>query len=126
MQVAALSEGLSFAQEKVWAAYLRVYQYRPQRAEALCELARLCRENSDYALAYLFASAASTIPYPSDQLFIDQSVYDWRALDEYAVAAYWVGKPQEAVIANQRLLSEGKLPESEVARVRSNLAYSLN
>ena len=92
----------------------------PQRAEPLCQLARHYRLKTDYALAHLFANQAMAIPRPSDILFLDDSVYDWRALDEYAISAYYVGNFGEGLIANDRLLDEGKLPISERRRVEAN------
>ena len=63
------------------------------------------------------------IPRPADILFLDDSVYDWRALDEYAISAYWVGNFEEGLKANDRLLEEGKLPTSEQERVEANKSF---
>jgi hypothetical protein len=60
---------------------------------------------------------------PDDILFIDDSVYAWRAKDEYAVAAYWVGRYGEALTVNEGLLAGGKLPPAERARVENNVAF---
>jgi len=107
------------------AAYLRAYQYRPTRAEPLCELARHHRQRKEYALAFLFASAAVEIPRPPDIHFLDERVYDWRALDEYAIAAYYVGRYRESIQAADRLLSSGKLPTSERSRVEENRRFGV-
>jgi hypothetical protein len=37
----------------------------------------------------------------------------WRSLDELAVAAYWVGPLAEGRAANERLIAEGNVPESD-------------
>ena len=107
------------------AAYLRAYQFRPTRAEPLCELARHFRERGEYAVAHLFARTAVDLPRPPDIHFLDERVYDWRALDEYAVSAYYVGRFAESLQAVDRLLSSGKLPESERARVEENRRFCL-
>ena len=78
------------------AAQLRAHQLRPQRAEALCALAQLHRTREEHHLSYLFARQAARIPRPHDRLFIDDSVYRWRALDELGIAAYWVGEYEES------------------------------
>jgi glycosyltransferase involved in cell wall biosynthesis len=106
-------------------AYLAAFQYRPTRLEPLCELARHYRVAQEHALAHLFASAAVDRPAPGDILFLDDSVYAWRALDEYAISAYWVGKYEESLRANDRLLTEGKLPATERARIEQNRAFCL-
>ncbi len=69
-------------------AYLRAFEFRPTRAEPLSGLAAHLRELGRRNAAYPFARAASEIPRPDDILFVDDSVYAWRALDELAIAAY--------------------------------------
>ena len=105
-------------------AYLAAYQYRPSRAEPLCDLARHYRVSKQFALAYLFASRAAAIARPNDSLFLDVNVYTWRSLDELSIAAYYVGQPKEALALGERLLREGRLPDSERGRVEQNLEFS--
>ena len=109
--------------DAVLGAYLRAFEARPTRAESLCEAARHLRENGRAAAAYPFARAATAIPHPQDILFVDASVYAWRALDELAVSAYWAGRYREAMEANGRLLSVSALPAGERERVQKNLAF---
>lgn len=78
-------------------AYLRAYQYRPSRAEALHAVARHYRQGQDYQLGYVFARAAAEIPMPADVLFVDAEVHQWRCLDEQAICAYWVGRHDESL-----------------------------
>lgn len=124
LMIARLRERTCGDRAVVWAAYLRAHQTRPSRAESLCDLACYCRTGGEHALAYVFASAAVSIPRPCDALFVEESIYVWRALDEYAAACFFVGRYGDALAANRRLLAEGKLPASEVARVRANLDLS--
>ena len=123
-EVARLSGRLGRPDDEVVAACLHAYEARPSRAESLSFLASYLREHGRHAAAYPFAKVASETPRPDDILFIDDSVYAWRALDELAVAAYWTGHHREALAAGQRLLSGGALPESERARVQKNMAFS--
>lgn len=106
------------------AAQLRAHQQRPQRAEALCALAHLHRTREEHQLSYLFARQAARIPRPDDRLFVDDSVYLWRALDELSIAAYWVGEYEESRLAAQELLKGDALPASERARVEKNLNFA--
>ncbi|HKY90588.1 MAG TPA: glycosyltransferase [Nevskiaceae bacterium] len=106
--------------------YLRAHESRPKRAEALGDLARWCRENGPrWPLAYLFGKAASAIPQPDDILFVESEWYAWRALDEYAIAAYWVGAFQESNDACERLLQAPGLPATQRPRVTENLNFAL-
>jgi hypothetical protein len=125
LEAAKLREQLGAPHAEVLAAYLRAHEARARRAEALCHLARYSRGRAEYASAFVFASAAVQVPRPDDVLFVDESVYAWRALDEYAIAAYWVGRRRESADANRRLLASGNLPAGEVERVKANLRFSL-
>lgn len=125
LQIAKLREHLGGPREAVCAAYLSAFQFRPNRAEPLCDLARLHRGWGEHALAYLYAHQAARMPRPDDLLFIDDAVYAWRSLDEWAISAYYVGRHSEAIKANWTLLSGGLLPPTEADRVRRNLAFSM-
>jgi len=123
---ARLADRLGEDDDAVIAHHLRAFETRPQRAEALCDLARALRLRDRPATAYPFACAASGIPRPDDILFVEDDVYTWRALDEFAVAAYYVGRFQEGFAANQRLLSEKALPARDRPRVWDNLELCRN
>lgn len=122
-QCAVLMERLDKPRHDVWAAYLRAFQYRPSRAEPLCELARYCRLGKEYALTYLMGKQAAEITRSGDALFVADDVYTWRSLDEYALGAYYTGRYAEAAAAWARLLTEGKLPSSERERIERNMGY---
>jgi tetratricopeptide (TPR) repeat protein len=107
-------------------AYLSAFQRRPSRAEPLCELSRMLRESKDFQLAYLFSDRARRIPPSKDTLFVDESVYRWRCLDEFAVAAYWIGQYAESAEAARRLLTEGHLPSEHRERIEKNLAFAVD
>ncbi|MFJ6637097.1 glycosyltransferase [Streptomyces sp. NPDC091376] len=104
--------------------YLRAHESRPSRAEAIGDLARICRLEKRWPLAYMFAKEAVRIPYPKDALFVEFSWHEWRALDELAVSAYWVGAYQESQQCCERLLIEGELPDDQRERVTKNLEFA--
>ncbi|MBY0442100.1 MAG: glycosyl transferase, partial [Mycobacteriaceae bacterium] len=47
-------------------------------------------------------------------------VYTWRAADEQAVCASWIGKQPEAFTVWRRLLAQADLPEHERQRIATN------
>lgn len=120
LEVARLLERTGRPHAETVAAYLDAWNARPSRAEPLVELARLHRERGAHAVAHLFASAAARLPQPPDILFIDTSVYRWRACDELAVASYWTGDPETAATLARQLLDSPDLPASERVRVEQN------
>lgn len=109
--------------EQVMNLFLGAYNYRPCRAEPLFHIARIYRLNGYPRIGYLYAKAALSIPMPKyDILFIAQDVYEWQLLDELASCAYYVHQFQEGYDASVRLLTEGKIPQSEIQRIQTNMA----
>lgn len=123
LQMAVMLERLQAPATEVAQAYLAAYQLRPSRAETLVELARYHRLRQEFALALVYARAAALIPMPADQLFIDAASYQWRALDELAVAAWWCGALAEGAAAQDKLVREQQFPEAERARVEANTGF---
>ncbi|MDP1573907.1 MAG: glycosyltransferase [Coxiellaceae bacterium] len=122
-EIGRLSARLGHDDAIVTAHFLKAYERRPTRAEPLYSLAVILRLRGRPAAAYPFACTANDIQRPNDVLFVDDSVYAWRALDEYAVAASWVGRYKEATMANQQLLKRKMLPEPERERIQKNLIF---
>ena len=125
-QIAVIGEAMGIDAGEVSRRYLAAYQLRPTRAEPLHQLARFHRLRGEYALAHLYARQAIAIAYPQDTLFVDASVYAWRALDELSVAAYYLTQPQaraEGITALEKLWAERQFPESERERIVANRAF---
>jgi hypothetical protein len=107
-------------------AYLRAWEFRPTRAEALHAIARRYRFVKRYRLGYLFAKRAAQIPLPEqDILFVGADVYAWRATDEQAICAFYVGKRAEAFTLCRRLLARPDIPDGERQRIARNRDYSV-
>jgi len=124
LQIAVIDERLEAPPAAVRDGYLAAYQRRPTRAEPLCALARHHRLRGEFALAHLYAQQAAAMPYPQgDTLFVDASVYAWRALDELAVSAFYANAHEQGRLATKRLLEERKFPLSEQARIEGNKAF---
>jgi glycosyltransferase involved in cell wall biosynthesis len=108
-------------------AYLKAWEFRPSRAEPLHSIAFRCRTDQRYRLGHLFAEQAARIPLPEeDALFVNADVYTWRALDEQAVCASWIGKNDEALAIMQRLLAEGHVPDEHRSRIIANRDFCAN
>lgn len=125
LYAARLAQTLKRKTPEVMARFLEAHEYRPTRAEPLGELAHLCRvQGNRWPLAYLFARRATEIPRPDDILFVEHGWYDWQALDELAVSAYWMGAYRESLECCEQLLDGGKLPAAHRERVTANRAFA--
>lgn len=122
-QAAQIAERLDLPAAEIERAYLEAFNARPSRAEPLVQLARWHRLRQEWALALLYARAAVAIEPPTDQLFVEEAVYAWRALDELSIAAWHAGAREEGRRATERLVSEGRFPPSERERIVKNLAW---
>jgi hypothetical protein len=120
-QVAASMVKLRTPWPDVQDAYLRAWEFRPTRAEALYAIALRYRVNQQYRLGYLFAKLAAEIPLPEqDTFFVGADVYAWRAIDEQAVCASWIDKHAEAFTLWRRLLARPDLPDEDRQRIAGN------
>jgi glycosyltransferase involved in cell wall biosynthesis len=85
--------------------FLKAWMRRPWRNETIYSLAEEYRNRNMWHQAYAASKVAATTDYPKqDVLFVTSAMYEGGALDLFAVAAYWSGHHQEAIVANQRLL----------------------
>jgi predicted O-methyltransferase YrrM len=105
------------------AAYLRAYELDPRRAEPLCDLAVWLREANRrrFALAVLVAKRAADLPLPGDAaLFVEPATYQWRSLEEYAIASYWSGDKREALRVYEILRT--RVPDGMRGHIESSIA----
>lgn len=122
-QIARLRERRGDPAADVINAYLACHDARPQRAEPLCDLARVNRSLGRFAVARLFAEAAVSRPRPDDILFLDEGTYLWRAKDELSLAAYYSGDGATAVALGEALVDDPAVPERDRERIRTNLGF---
>jgi tetratricopeptide (TPR) repeat protein len=122
-ETAILLEQLQRPAAEVLMGYLGCYERRPTRAEPLVQTARYCRVAKMHHAALLFSQQAIQIKRPADRLFVDENVYQWRALDEFSINAYWSGLYQSSA-ATCRMLLGGIAPESEHGRIAQNLKFA--
>ncbi len=108
---------------EIMESFLLAYNSRPIRAEPLYHIAQIYRTKFNMpAIAYMFAKAASDIPFPEgDILFVPDMMYNYAILDELAATAHAAGQFQLGYDVCRRLLLENKIPKSEIPRIQGNL-----
>lgn len=122
-RVAVAKAMLNRSWGEIMEAFLLAFNVRPIRAEPLYHIAQIYRTKMNMpAVAYMFAKAASEIPFPSsDILFVPDMIYNYAILDELAATAHAAGQFQLGYDTCRKLLIENKIPKSEIPRIQSNL-----
>lgn len=118
--IGRLLESQNADHESVKQAYLDAFHYRPARAEPLVDLARVCRQNGEFAEALEYAQRAADLPVPGDILFVDTAAYRWRARDELSLACYHTGDAGRAFDITCSLLRDPCLPDDHRSRIERN------
>ncbi len=119
---AAIMGNLNKSTAEVSRAFLEAYQFRPTRAEPLVQLARWHRLKGEMALAYLYAAQAATLKIPEDTIFVEKNAYEWQALDELSVSAWYIGNKPVGKQAAEELMKRA-YPVSEKRRFEGNLRW---
>ena len=106
--------------------FLRAYEFRPTRAEALHSVACYYRKSARYQLGYLFAQRAVSITLPEkDILFVWAAAHSWAARDELAVCASNLGYHSEAFALFRELLAGNNLTPEDRIRIAVNRDFSV-
>ena len=125
--VAKIMEKMNRPAEEVIAAYSKAWEYRPQRLEAVFHVMRKLREQNRFVLAFTYGEMAIKTPGTKDILFVEPEIWQWRLIDEYSIAAYYIGHPEIAyektlaIVNNKALFSTIHPQEQE--RLKKNLNF---
>ena len=125
--VAKIMEKMNRPAEEVIAAYSKAWEYRPQRLEAVFHVMRKLREQNRFVLAFTYGEMAIKTPGTKDILFVEPEIWQWRLIDEYSIAAYYIGHPEIAyektlAIVNSKAVFSTIHPQ-EQERLKKNLNF---
>lgn len=106
--------------------YLKAYEYRPTRAEALYSLGKMCNLHQQFFQAHIFLSAALKISPPPDLLFVSKDVYHYLIAFELSISSYWTGDFQWSVLlCNQLITMKDQIPSHIFEQTKKNREFSL-
>lgn len=109
--------------EKIENILIRAYNLYSIRAESLYYLSEYFRKLNKFDKSYFYAKLGNNIKLPESGLFLEYPCYQWKLQDNLAIAAYYIGKKQEAGDINRSLLNNQHLPAHEVDRIKTNLSF---
>ena len=114
------------SEEEVLNDFLKAYNYRPNRLEALHYVVSYYRRHDMHNIAILLGEKALKISLPADRLFVEPDVYEWKLNDELGVAYYWVGRYAKSKKIIQEALDNPRanIPEGERERLLQNIKHA--
>jgi tetratricopeptide (TPR) repeat protein len=108
-------------------AFVRAWETRPARLEAVHDLAVGLIERGRYRAAHQFTRLAASmrpLPVPDDLLFVAPWVYEWGLLFQYSISAYWCQEYDVSIAACKRLLAIERLPDGHRHQTLRNAQYA--
>lgn len=124
--IAKLREKQGAPIEEVAGLYSKAWEYRPERLEAVFHTMRKYREQKRFLVAFAYGDVAIKTRGTGDILFVEPEIWQWRLLDEYSLAAYYIGNPEIALEKTSAILSAPffkSLPEEERKRLQKNMDF---
>lgn len=116
----------TFEEETLY-SFLKAYNYRKTRLEALYEIVRYYRVNKMWKEGYSYGLLGFENEYPLDILFIDKDIHQYKLLDELSICAYWVKDFDLSIQICERILKlyGDSLGFAVKTRIMKNLQWSL-
>jgi hypothetical protein len=124
--IAKMKERMGAPIEEVTNLYSKAWEYRPARLEAAFHTMRKYREQKRFLVAFAYGDVAIKTRGTQDILFIEAEIWQWRLLDEYSLAAHYIGNPEIAMEKTNAILTAPffkSLPTDEQARLIKNMEF---
>lgn len=102
--------------------FIKAWEYRSTRGEALYDLVSGLRERNHHQTAFALGQIGAKLKHPkSDQLFIYPAVYEWGLMHECAISAWWSGHIPVCRKLCKEMLEHRELPDHIRAEALANL-----
>jgi len=103
--------------------YLKAFEMRPSRAEALVRISLYYLNHGERDLSYIFAHRACEIPYPdNDSLFVEKEVYEYTRFDVLGQCAWYAGEFE----VGEQAVREALKVRHDLPHLETNLNFYLN
>ncbi|PEX91542.1 tetratricopeptide repeat-containing glycosyltransferase [Bacillus cereus] len=106
--------------------FQKAWEYRPNRAEPLYQLARMYRLKSQNNIALMYALQGKEVPFPKDDLlFVDYHVYDYLFDYEISISAFYIPHKKHLGAMSQKYLEsiKEKIPLHIANMVENNAKF---
>jgi glycosyltransferase involved in cell wall biosynthesis len=124
--VAKIKERLGASTDELIQLYSRAWEYRPSRLECAFHVMRKLREQKRFLVAFAYGDLAIKTRGTNDILFIEPEIWQWRLLDEYSLAAHYIGNPEISLDKTGSIVKSDffkDIQENERARLMKNMEF---
>lgn len=124
--IAKISEKMGKPDNELSELYSKAWEYRPSRLEGVFHTMRKLRDQGRHLVAFAYGDVAIKTKGTSDILFIEPEIWQWRLLDEYSLAAYYIGNPEIAMEKTSAILNAPffrDIAPAEQARLKKNMDF---
>ena len=124
--IAKIKEKMGASDDEVINLFSRAWEYRPNRLECAFHVMRKLRGQNRFLLSFAYGDIAIKTKGTQDILFLETEIWQWRLLDEYSLASYYIGNPEIALektsaIANAPFFKD--LAPEEKTRIMKNMEF---
>lgn len=123
--IARLKESLKYTPEQIIDAYMKAWEYRASRVDALFDLIIYLERTGRYVFAYALATIGVKIIPTRDTLFVRRDIYEWRMADAFALLAMRTGNKNEAINTYNTIIKspffKTLIPDVDQERIIKNL-----
>jgi glycosyltransferase involved in cell wall biosynthesis len=106
--------------------FLKAWNYRKCRLEALFVIVNTYRLNGAYKRSLAYGMLGLGIEKPDDLLFIQKDIHDYRFIDEVSISASKCKYYDIAKTLGEKILTEKRYPEREDIRLKRNHQFNLD
>jgi len=124
--IAKISEKMGKDDVTLTNLYSKAWEYRPSRLESVFHVMRKLRDQGRHLISFAYGDVAIKTKGTADILFIEPEIWQWRLLDEYSLAAYYIGNPDIALEKTSAILNAPffkDISPEEQTRLKKNFGY---
>jgi glycosyltransferase involved in cell wall biosynthesis len=124
--IAKIKEKIGGTSEEISELYMRAWEFRPERLEALFHAMRKLRDQKRFLLAFAIGDVGIKTRGTGDILFVEPEIWQWRLLDEYSLSAYYIGNPEISTEKTEAIIKSPffkDLHTEEQKRLKKNMDF---
>lgn len=122
--LAKLKKATGESEDVIINSYLKAWEYRPGRREAVYELLKYLYSKNRCHLGFVISRSCISSQVVNDSLFVDKDIRDWGIYSIYAQYSYKCGFVAEAISCTEKLINSAvflTIPEGERNKIMNNL-----